>query len=118
MVFKCQACLLGAVNALNIDVTERSFLPLKKGICDVHHAITFDFATSGFKLNAFECILFQGKDPFDEATTRIRDMWEPIVKDYIKSAKGVALESMHVLTENAATTIYAPMISVICAECE
>jgi GTPase SAR1 family protein len=118
MVFKCHSCLLGAVKALDIDLTERSFLPLKKGICDVHRDSTFDFSTSSFKLNAFECILFQGKEPFDDAAMRIREMWEPIVNDYIKSAKGVALESMHVLTENAATKIYAPMISVIRAECE
>ena len=91
---------------------------MKKQVHDVKNSFTFDFATSAFEANSFECILFQGKATFDCVVKNIRALWEPIINDYVKCTKEIALESIHLLRQDKRTKMYDSLISVIHAECE
>lgn len=118
IMFKCQTCLLDKVEDFQKELTTSSFLPTKQKIFSVKKDITMEFATKNFKLNSFECILFQGKATFDEVTKEIRALWEPILMEYIKDAKDSALNSIHVLRSSNSTAIYASLISIFHAECK
>ena len=70
IMFKCHACLLERVEDFEVNLTRASFLPMKKLLYEVKKEITFDFATSDFEINSFECILFQGKATFDNVVKK------------------------------------------------
>ena len=103
IMFKCHACLLENVEAFGVNLANDSFLPMKKQVYDVKNSVTFDFATSAFEANSFECILFQGKATFDCVVKNIRALWEPIINDYVKCTKEIALESIHLLRQDKRT---------------
>jgi hypothetical protein len=118
IIFQCFECLKEDIAKFEVDLTHNSFLLMKKQIYDTKKEITFDFATSTFKPNSFECILFQGKATFDAKAKDIRDLWQPVVNEYIKSVKENALESIHHLRKDTSTRMYGSLISVIHAECK
>lgn len=118
LVFKCHGRLLEEMEAFQVGLTRECFQPMKRQILAVRGDITFDFATSGFEPNSFECILFQGREKFSYVVKRIRELWEPIVAYYVKRTKDFVLESFRVLRQDKATKMYEGLISVIHFECK
>ena len=115
---RCHSLLMDHVDEIEKELTSKCFLPMKSEILSVKKNITFDFATSDFEINSFQCVLFQGESKFNQAAIQIRKLWEPIVNKYIKNTREVMLEAHHCLRNEESTKIYGALISAIDAECK
>ena len=117
-IVRCQERLMNECGNIEFELTNKSFLSMKEKIHAVQNEITFDFASASMRMNSFQCVLFQGKEAFDDAATKIKKLWEPILNEYVKNSKLVVSESVQVLRKDDRTKIFGDLISFLDAKCK
>ncbi|CAB9504208.1 Interferon-induced GTP-binding protein [Seminavis robusta] len=116
MVTKCMESLQRRKDELEKKLTDKCLFPLQSMINAVESKLTFEYVTATFQINAFQCVVFQGKNEFDEAVEMVKEIWEPIVHEFIKRCCEVIVDAVQCLRQDEATKIYSKLVSSIQAQ--
>lgn len=112
----CHQVLKEKIEELERNLTNNCFLLVKDKIKQTKGEVTLEFATEGFEVNSFHCVLFQGQRTFENAVKKVRELWKPIVDEFLKKATEITCESAHCLRNEPSTKMYGRLISAIQGE--